>query len=1271
MVEPDDVKKVRRTLEDTVEEKKTETATSSSKRFIVSIASSFAFLLVILVLVFSGSLVTAVTISDVGGFHAEIGRVEGTGVTMYPVVGETSVCRDESGASPDPDSGEEALPMLRVDVAGASVGQYQPLEFRKDIYTPNILGMAGVRITVTRPTGFGKVELGDASIQLTRLDANEIYLENDLVIDDRNATTTFGDPPQYDYQEPGGEFIFEGQDAYIEDAEAVVHYVSFSELSMPQMRLELEYVEDENDLDYAERVDCPVAGPAVLVNIQDTNAPIDPGETLNVTATFTNPSATEGVGSSVYLDLGNDSAVDSDYVYLSGQESETVTFSYDTDGVTGGAYDAVVRSDYDEDSESVIVGDPAFFDVNITGTNSPVEPGDDVTVNVTVENIGDVTDDQSVELSPDGFLRDSMMLSLDGGESSDETLIWETEEDQPIDNYTATVSTDDSSDTETVQVVVQDDFFDVEVTNTNSPVAEGDDLTVGYEVTNLGESAGTQELNLSIYEDANTPYETDVDNGTETLNPDENATGSFVWSTAVGDAGEYQSVVASEDTMASVTAVVGDFVEQADIAVVGSDAGYRTEIQTALQNNLGSDFTVSTEPSSDVLASPGTYTDTYDVFVVNAYNNGTDSVVEGFLDEVNQSDNGLVSLENWGSGSDAITRLSDIRGNPTSVSDSFSGTSPVRFTIEQNHPIFDGVGSAGDTVNMYSPSAADRAWFSGYSGPTLAEVNTSDGDGGGPAASVDGNHCLLSLGRTTYTAGGFTSDANRTLANCAEYVSPDIAPEFNVQITNVNDSVAEGEDVEVEAEIQNTGDVETIQTVTLTVDGEQVDAKNVGVSGGGSTTETFVWSTESGDGGSHTATVSSDDDSASTTVDVLEPAFFDVTVASTNEPIMEGGTLTVDAYVHNTGGVQGTQTVTLDVEGEGQVDSLSVTRDGGVNQTVMLEWNSEMGDNSTSVREVNVSSEDDSDTDLIEVQEAQYQEPEPGDTGYDEYIDAVRLREIDHTSGDNGGYANFTDTVQSATLARDGSYTIEVDMNTSGYPEHTSVWIDWDQDYRFEDSERIYLGSGSATPIDTVSDTVDVPSGATLGETRMRVVQRYNTEPTDPTPTGYFGETEDYTVAVAETVDPTQVPPNKTLSTGFEHLDQFSFGDSISTNTDETQGYRDFTQDTDLVAAVRPGETIDVEMVTDGTGDAGVAIWIDTNRDGDFDLPSERLFARNQQATPNTFTGTVTIPSDAEPGATTLRAGAMYITDGSAADPETYSSFGELQDFTVYVFEGG
>ena len=91
---------------------------------------------------------------------------------------------------------------------------------------------------------------------------------------------------------------------------------------------------------------------------------------------------------------------------------------------------------------------------------------------------------------------------------------------------------------------------------------------------------------------------------------------------------------------------------------------------------------------------------------------------------------------------------------------------------------------------------------------------------------------------------------------------------FEVEIAETNSPVNEGEDLNVDATIENTGELEGDQVITLETNDTQRDSTSVNLNPGDQTTETLTWNTEDGDAGDYTAGVSSDDDSDDIGVEV-------------------------------------------------------------------------------------------------------------------------------------------------------------------------------------------------------------------------------------------------------------------------------------------------------------------------------------------------------------------------------------------------------------------
>jgi bacillolysin len=127
-----------------------------------------------------------------------------------------------------------------------------------------------------------------------------------------------------------------------------------------------------------------------------------------------------------------------------------------------------------------------------------------------------------------------------------------------------------------------------------------------------------------------------------------------------------------------------------------------------------------------------------------------------------------------------------------------------------------------------------------------------------------------------------------------------------------------------------------------------------------------------------------------------------------------------------------------------------------------------------------------------------------------EYIDYVGIGGITNTTAGNGGYGNFTN--QTGNLPY-GSNTIvlSIGYKSSTYKEYWGVWIDFNQNGTFENSEKMVSASTNSSANN--SYTFTVPATALTGATRMRVSLKRASAST-ACESFYFGEVEDYTVNI-------------------------------------------------------------------------------------------------------------------------------------------------------------
>lgn len=135
-------------------------------------------------------------------------------------------------------------------------------------------------------------------------------------------------------------------------------------------------------------------------------------------------------------------------------------------------------------------------------------------------------------------------------------------------------------------------------------------------------------------------------------------------------------------------------------------------------------------------------------------------------------------------------------------------------------------------------------------------------------------------------------------------------------------------------------------------------------------------------------------------------------------------------------------------------------------------------------------------------------------------ITNVTFLEIDNTTTCSpNGYGDFTNMV--ATVGPGNEYPISVTVGDGWNVESVSVWIDFNNNGIFEEEEFFFIGTGSD---ETLTSAIAIPNDATNGDYRMRV--RVAAIPEDSatwdkscdSEDGY-GETEDYTITVDETLN--------------------------------------------------------------------------------------------------------------------------------------------------------
>jgi hypothetical protein len=222
-------------------------------------------------IVFSGMLGSAfIGLAGLGGFTADIEKLVGNDVSIYPAVGPTAGCPADyaggnfvtgNGSDPNnpdgdavegnPDNSISTVPQLRADISGAEIPPGSELTLNKDLQVPEITNLRMIRIAITQnasitPGGqIGNVTLGDSSLYVTGLRAGKLEAFDTEI----REGYTDGTPnnPRFG---PTGEFVLSGKagsnQVTLSNATARAHFLSFGKLTLPNLELSIEYFTDSD-----------------------------------------------------------------------------------------------------------------------------------------------------------------------------------------------------------------------------------------------------------------------------------------------------------------------------------------------------------------------------------------------------------------------------------------------------------------------------------------------------------------------------------------------------------------------------------------------------------------------------------------------------------------------------------------------------------------------------------------------------------------------------------------------------------------------------------------------------------------------------------------------------------------------------------------------------------------------------------------------------------------------------------------------------------------
>ncbi|WP_027380937.1 fibronectin type III domain-containing protein [Chryseobacterium daeguense] len=205
------------------------------------------------------------------------------------------------------------------------------------------------------------------------------------------------------------------------------------------------------------------------------------------------------------------------------------------------------------------------------------------------------------------------------------------------------------------------------------------------------------------------------------------------------------------------------------------------------------------------------------------------------------------------------------------------------------------------------------------------------------------------------------------------------------------------------------------------------------------------------------------------------------------------------------------------------------------------------------------------------------------------------------------------------------------------------------------------VGISSWTNVPSATNTVTLTGLIETTQYEMQVVNICSGTPgtyTQPyiftTPTIVYCDMES-TMSSSDYISKVTVTPN---------------GKPVMENQSQASNYTDYTGVTNKFIELIQGSSnnqITIEKKLSGGADAGVAVWIDFNRNGYFDI-NERVLVSGPNNN-DTATGTFTVPSDAFISMTDYKYVVMRVALQKGAIPVNCTSFpdGEVEDYTVRI----
>lgn len=223
------------------------------------------------------------------------------------------------------------------------------------------------------------------------------------------------------------------------------------------------------------------------------------------------------------------------------------------------------------------------FGFQITDVDAPDTAlvGQELDVTAELENTG-VENTETITLSLDDDQVDSTDETLAFEDTDSVTLSYEPDDDDIGENRIFTVETENDDDSVDIDIQEPQGNYSVSITDVVDEVDEGEELTVEYEIENIGDELGEQDIDFLVNDEL-VANESGV-----TLEVDETFEDSFTYTPDRDDAFEISVTVASDDDSDTATVSVNPEVfyeiTDSDLGPDEIEPGDELSVDATIQN---------------------------------------------------------------------------------------------------------------------------------------------------------------------------------------------------------------------------------------------------------------------------------------------------------------------------------------------------------------------------------------------------------------------------------------------------------------------------------------------------------------------------------------------------------------------------------------------------------------------------------------------------------------------------------------------------------------